>query len=190
MSGKTETDKATEDQKDKAKKAFLEHYGLVRFIAFESAPQNDLLGDIVNDTFVYFVEHADRWEYDRDLRPLLKEVTRNIAMRHWREHVKHLPETLGEIAEILQRSTATTDEQTGTSDVSEELDAMKLCLAKLTAEQKKLIDAYYFGKVKLVVLAKESGIKEGTLRKMMYRIRAALRACIERVLKGRNVHVE
>ncbi|MDO5582157.1 MAG: sigma-70 family RNA polymerase sigma factor [Planctomycetia bacterium] len=166
--------------RDRATACFLEKSGFIRLVAYESAPSPDLLGDIVNDVFIYFVERADRWDYRRDLTPLLRKITRHIALRHWREHLKNLPGALGEVFEFLRE--AKESESDRLENLEEEMAALDLCLIKLPAKYRQLIEAHYFGKIKLVEIAKEQDIKIGTLKKTMCRVRSTLRECVERSL--------
>lgn len=179
----------SEELRKKASRIFLEHENLVRIVALRTAPSSSILGDIANEVFITFVEHASEWDYNRDLRPLLKQITRNIAMRFWREHLKKLPSVLQEISEFA-RINADEDSSCDYPDLGQELYALRICMKKLAPKYRSLIEAYYFGKITLDQLAEESKIKPGTLRKTMCRIREALKKCIRSTLEKGDLHVE
>lgn len=68
--------------KEQASEIFMKNYQLVRIIAFENAPVDSLMEDIVHDTYIYFVEKADTWEYFPEKIPaLLRTITKNMAAR-------------------------------------------------------------------------------------------------------------
>ncbi len=138
------------------------------------------MGDIVNDVFIYFVERADRWDYQRDLTPLLRTITQHIALRHWRQYIKNMPSTLRELFEFLRNDNETESERL--ENLEAEMAALDLCLIKLPQKYRQLIEAQYFGKIKLVEMADDLNIKIGTLKKTMCRIRSILRECIEKSL--------
>ncbi|MDO5579674.1 MAG: sigma-70 family RNA polymerase sigma factor [Planctomycetia bacterium] len=178
-----------EELRKKASKIFLEQQNLVRIVAFRTAPSSSLLGDIANEVFITFVEHANQWDFNRDLRPLLKQITRNIAMRFWRDHLKNLPSVLQEISEIARKN-AEEEAESDFPDLEQELLALRICMKKLAPKYRSLIESYYFGKITLDHLAEKSRIKPGTLRKMMSRIRDVLKNCIQNTLAKGDLDVE
>ncbi|MDO5582094.1 MAG: sigma-70 family RNA polymerase sigma factor [Planctomycetia bacterium] len=170
----------------KAGSVFLDYHQYVRFIAFETAPSRDLVDDITHNVFIYFVENAKRWDYNRDLHPLLKKITKNIALQQWREYSKNLPESLKEISSLLR----TEMEENGTAkeDTEQEikLRGLELCLLKIPEKHRRLIEAFYFHKMKLTEIAASVGMKLKTLQKMMCRIRTTLQNCVERAVQEEN----
>lgn len=170
--------------KDRASQLFLENYNFVRFIAFESSPSRQLLEDIVNSVFVTFVQKAESWDLNSDIKPLLRQITRNISLQFWKKHIKNMPDSMRKIAEFLQNQTSNTHSILGSEDLEEETMALELCLKKLTDRSRNLIELYYFENIPLVRIAEQTGRKPLTLGKTVCRIRAKLRSCIERTLKG------
>ena len=169
--------------RNKASQAFLQYHSYVKYIAFESAPTAEVQDDIVNDVFLYFTERADRWDFTRDLQPLLKTITKNIAKQYWRDYLKHLPETFRQIAEYAQLEM----EQTSLDDndsTQEMLAALDLCLAHLTPRSRSLIELHYLNEVSLAQVARETNQNVNTLHSMIFRIRQLLRRCMEKVLSG------
>lgn len=167
----------------RASRLFLENYNFVRFIAFEMSPSRQLLEDIVNSVFVTFVQKAETWDLNSDVKPLLRQITRNISLQFWREYLKTLPESMQKIAKNLQCQTSSIHSVLGSEDLEEQTMALEFCLKKLTDHSRKLIERYYFENIPLTRIALESGQKPLTLGKVVCRIRSKLRQCIERVLK-------
>ncbi|MDO5581553.1 MAG: sigma-70 family RNA polymerase sigma factor [Planctomycetia bacterium] len=173
-------------KKEQAMQLFLTYYNYVQNVAIRNAPAKHLQGDIVNDAFIDFVAKADQWEYKDDLRPLLRAITENLAKKYWRNYLKGLPESMRKLAEHLQNFAEEENREMPESDKNEELQALELCMNKLTPRNRELIDAYYFADRTLVDIAKENDLNYGTLCKLILRVRAALRRCIENVLKAAN----
>ncbi|MDO5554071.1 MAG: sigma-70 family RNA polymerase sigma factor [Planctomycetia bacterium] len=173
------------NQQELASRVFLENYSFIRFIAFQSAPRRDLVEDIVNSTFIVFVNKSHQWDLTGNVKPLLGEITKNVAKNHWDDFMKHSPDSLRKIAEYVQRDVEVTGEILGSNNtVDEEITALGLCLGKLPEESRKLVEDYYYHHVPLKEIAKETGRKPLTLGKVLFRIRQTLRKCVERVLKG------
>lgn len=164
----------------KAGSVFLDYHQNVRFIAFETAPARDLVDDITHDVFIYFTENAKRWDFNRDLHPLLKKITKNIALQHWRVYSRNLPNSLKEISSMLRCELEETPPFSNQSDREIKLSGLELCLLKIPEEHRRLIEAFYFHHLKLEEIAESAGIKLKTLQKMMCRIRTTLQNCIER----------
>lgn len=176
-----------EEQKHLAEKLFLEHTGYVRFIAFETVPIQNLVSDIIHEVFIVFIERSAQYDLKRDVRPLLKAITRNISLHFWREHLKTLPESMQILAEHIQSRTSSASDLLGTSDLEEELAAMDLCLKKLSPRCRILIEEHYFNGRPLNELADESDQNVNTLRSALFRIRKSLKKCIERIMKNGEI---
>ncbi|MDO5582111.1 MAG: hypothetical protein Q4G69_13360 [Planctomycetia bacterium] len=90
--------------KEQASEIFMKNYRLVQIVAFENAPAASLTEDIVHDTYVYFVEKAESWEYDPEkIAALLKTITKNMAARSWKKYQSNLPKNLAKIMDYLSQ---------------------------------------------------------------------------------------
>ncbi|MDO5566535.1 MAG: sigma-70 family RNA polymerase sigma factor [Planctomycetia bacterium] len=172
----------------KASQVFLEYHEFVRKVAFLVAPAEVLNDEIVNDVFVEFVTNAKKWDFSRDLPPLLQSITKKVALRHWHIRLKHLPGNLKRIAVEIQRlsSELGTDESFVNTD--EELLALELCMKELTREQRELLTVHYFDGMSIVTMAKAMGQKPNSLYCIFSRLRNMLRSCIEKTLSRRDSH--
>lgn len=181
---------STESPRETATRLFLKYQGIIRSIAFDFAPSYDLLDDIVNDTFVNFVGNADRWDYDQEILPLLRQITYSVAMMHWRVYTKNLPSVFGAIFSYLRTENEGAGPVDNSRDLEQELLSLELCKKKLLPKYRMLLDAHYVEGIKLTDLAQSQNIKIGTLRKMMCRVRDSLRSCIEKMLREGDLNVE
>ncbi|MDO5554288.1 MAG: sigma-70 family RNA polymerase sigma factor [Planctomycetia bacterium] len=169
---------ATADRR-KATELFLKHHDFVRLVAFETAPDMEYQDDIANDCFIEFVEKAQKWDYQSDIRPLLRKMTQNIAMRYWRTHLRTLPENMRKIAQHLQDKLYASDEFEDLSRLQQEQILLDFCMKKLTPENQKLVTLYYCDKVPYAQLAEIFHQSVNAIQKRMARIRVTLRKCIE-----------
>lgn len=170
-----------QDKKQYVSKVFHDNIGLIQRIAIDTAPAYDLVGDIVNDVFINFVENAHRWDIQRDLRPVLVGITRNLAKRYWREFVKNSPERMRKIYEFLKMKR--NEEYEDTTALDTQLQALHTCKQKLDPKFRMLLDTHYAGGITLVELARQLDLNPGALRVTMCRLRETLRTCMEKVLR-------
>lgn len=176
--------------KEKATKIFLDHHGFIRLIAFDYAPSSDLAGDVVNEVFLFFTENADRWDLNGEIRPLLRQITRRIALEQWRNYKKQLPDELEKIFDYIQKDLSTRSDHDDSVDLNSRLLALDICREKLLPKYRTLLEAHYFSGLKLVQIAKNRNINIGTLKKTMCRIRETLYRCIEKILKKEDHDAE
>ncbi|MDO5554400.1 MAG: sigma-70 family RNA polymerase sigma factor [Planctomycetia bacterium] len=168
--------------REKAMQLFLNEISFVQFLAMVHAPDESLQEDIVNDVFVEFVTKAETWDLTTP-KPLLRKIVENVSKRYWRKRTESMPETLRKIAEHI-RSVTEEESEDEKMTLKAQTEAMNLCLAKLTKEQRELIIAHYYDGIKVPVLAEKFKLNVNTVYSMITRIRAALRNCIMAVLKG------
>ncbi|MDO5567671.1 MAG: hypothetical protein Q4G59_13495 [Planctomycetia bacterium] len=93
-----------------------------------------------------------------------------------------MPERLREVTERLWREPTAAQEQKQ-ADWEEQMAALEMCLQKLSADNRDLVEAYYFAEASWNELADEKNVKSGTLRMKMSRIRTLLYDCIKKVIE-------
>lgn len=64
--------------------------------------------------------------------------------------------------------------------LSEERDALEHCLGEVSEENRKLLRTRYATKTSIKTFAEQTGQRPGTLKARLFRLRAALRDCIEK----------
>ena len=166
--------------KTQASLLFLAHHDYVKRLAIRQAPLRGMSDDIVQQVFLEFTEKAEQWDIGEDVRPLLAGITKTIVLSYWRDHARHnRPEVLMKIADYL-RKLGEADPMPQQHD--EEILAMRICLNEIPANQRKLIDLYYFDRIETRKIAQMFQKKVETIHRALCRIRAALRKCIEQRL--------
>ncbi|MDO5555037.1 MAG: sigma-70 family RNA polymerase sigma factor [Planctomycetia bacterium] len=169
--------------RDQAVSLYLKHYSLIRLVAFEAAPSRDLVDDIVNDSFVAFVSTPEKWDYSRPIQPLLRTITRNIALQYWKKRVNSLSQPMQELGEILRaRYEAESCSERGL-ELSDKLRALENCLDKLTEEQRRLLNEHYVEEKSFVELGAKYNKRPNTLQKTVSRLRIALEKCVQAALR-------
>lgn len=175
-----------ETRREKAMRLFLEEHQFVEALAYHLAPTQTCHGDIINDVFMTFVQNNEKWDIDSDIKPLLAGITRKIAKRYWQKHLQSLPEKIQEIYRCAfedNLNQSSDDSDTNPASLDDQLTALDLCMKKLTDKCSTLIRSYYLDKLSYKEIASQTGQKVSTLQKTMFRLRQALRVCIENILK-------
>ena len=157
------------------------HYDdLRRYARFLTArsPEAD---DLVQEAFLLTLDrlaagHAFEGAVDRWLRGTL----RNLVLAWWRKQ-RRFPELLAEgLADLAA------DAQDAASRLSDGAfqAALAKCLARLSPEDRQLIDRRYERGHRIADIAEALKQNAATLRTRLFRIRQALKACIERTLSA------
>lgn len=159
---------------------FQAHYGLLLGVARRYAPAPDLVHDILQQAFVDFVDDAlkGKRDFSRDVSPLLYQIVKNRALKHWAERRQSTPETLQRIAERLSAN----DSEENTQRWQDEVRYIQECLQLLPEPSRRLIERHYREGLSMEEMAQREERKPGTIRQTIFRIRLRLRECIEKKL--------
>ncbi|MDA0284608.1 MAG: sigma factor-like helix-turn-helix DNA-binding protein, partial [Planctomycetota bacterium] len=89
---------------------------------------------------------------------------------HWLGFSSELVETLANEAEPLL------------TDFEQRHGALRHCVEKLQENDREIVRAHYETELSLAEISAEAGRSVGALKQVLFRVRRALRACIERQL--------
>ena len=159
------------------------YHRFVFWQARRSVPFPDMAEDVAQQVFVDFLAKADKWDLEKDLKPLLTEMVKRSARTVWQKESKLMPEALQEIAEFVQREL--NDENETQED---RLTALRSCMQKLPEGGRRLITRYYYDGVSVEQIAGEIRKQTVAVGKAIYRVREKLRLCIEQTLKAEEHH--
>jgi RNA polymerase sigma factor (sigma-70 family) len=174
------------DQLDRRiERIFKNHQGFVRALAVRMAPLPGFEEDISQQVFLEFLQKRDQWDLDRDVKPLLAQMTRNVCRRYWRERSRGMPEKMRELAEHMRRLAAQ-EELSWYGD--EEKDALKECLEKVPERSRKILSLRYEMSLSTKDLAKEFRMSANAVRQVIHRVQRRLKECIEEAM-GEESHV-
>lgn len=165
----------------KASNLFLSHYAFLSGVAFRYAPLPGLGEDIIQQVFAEFVSHADQWDLDHDVRPLLVRITQNIAKRYWREQLRKMPDVMQKIA---KRAAKIAEENTEEPRFIEETAALRQCMSKLPEKSRNLIKQHYFDGLSMRTIAEQIQSSDVAVRRAFCDLRKKLYLCISVALKG------
>ncbi|MHA3774593.1 RNA polymerase sigma factor [Verrucomicrobiota bacterium sgz303538] len=169
----------------RAAQLFLVHHAFVKGVALKHAPWPGLADDIVQQVFVEFIAKEERWNLESDVRPLLATMTRHVAMRHWRQRTRDLPEVVQQLAEHIRQLA---EERDAPPRYEEEMTALRGCLGKLPDKSRELVQRYYFDDRSTTEIGTELSMNGDTICRALSRVREKLRGCIEQAMKGGAVH--
>jgi RNA polymerase sigma-70 factor (ECF subfamily) len=130
--------------------------------------------DIVQQTAMTLWEKFDTYDPRQPFTPWACRFALNKA-RQWIERRQRWQALLnnGLAEELMQRR------QELLPEFETRLKHLEGCLRKLPAEQRSLVEGYYYERTSIGTLAQRSGRSEVATYKMLQRIRHALQVCVE-----------
>jgi RNA polymerase sigma-70 factor (ECF subfamily) len=152
------------------------HAEVAAFAALRVADR-DLADEVVQTTFVDAFLHLADYRLEGTFAAWLKGIARHRALRLLRERAR-----AGDAIDAALADAALTYE-TAHTDADDEpwrLPRLRACLDRLAPEARRLVEARYVHEQPLDALVRESGRTYAALSNAMTRIRASLRACVER----------
>lgn len=155
--------------------------GLTRFFRFRGCPDPEMLADETINRVAVKVDSLDNSKGVKTIS-IFYGFASHIFMEYRRD-VRNRDVSLSEI-NLPEKPTINFSDEAKT----DEYDCLEKCLAKLSDDDKKLVINYY-SKDKIEkfelrkILAETLHISSNTLYTRVYRIKAALRNCIEKCLK-------
>jgi RNA polymerase sigma-70 factor (ECF subfamily) len=137
--------------------------------------------DVVHQAFLLaFDRLAGGQPFQGDPGKWLRGTVRNLVRDVWRQQRK-LPQ---DVAELIQDVVFQADEAGDTIDQAAVREALRRCLEGLAAEDRDLISQHYEGGSRISEIAQRWKLNVATLRVRLFRIRQALRACVEAQFAG------
>lgn len=167
------------------------HYVRVLDVSRSYAPRPEWAVDVAQQVFLEFFAKSERFVDDsgiedvenHDFTPLLLDMARKIALRHWREIQKSSSENIRKMGEVLRQLGENHDDS---DDWSEKRNGLEECLETLSPKSRHLIDCYYFNGISVRRLASQLSVSEKAVYKAMFQIRRKLRECIEKNRRRSN----
>lgn len=144
------------------------------FACVRSFPDAD---DILQTVSVAVIEASDAPIEEARFLAWAREIARRRVLEHFRRSKRLLPldpEIVGKLADAAERIER---RQAGVT----RREALLECLERLPPESQQLLQARYDGSTAdMVALARRFGRSEQGMYSLLYRIRQALRDCVER----------
>lgn len=168
-----------ESQLESIAQEFQSQYALILYTARLYAPTPELVQDVVQQVFIDFMEAAmkGQWDASRDSGPYLRQITKNRAIKHWKDERHKLPEIQRRIGERLAQLQRHRENEPDKEN--RQLDRLEECTGKLPEKSRQLLELHYTENLTLEAVAERLSMPSSTVRKAMYRIRIQLRDCME-----------
>lgn len=158
--------------------AFVElvrrHHGPVRVWLARACGEHATADDLAQEVFVAAWRELGTWSGQGALGAWLMGIARHRFLR-WRRDAGRLAARHAAAAEQPPAELVAEDER---------LAALRGCLDRLDAPARALIDGCYRDGEELTALAARHGRSPGALRVVMFRLRQALRTCVEKKLEA------
>jgi RNA polymerase sigma-70 factor, ECF subfamily len=163
------------------------HQGVVRAYLSARVRGAEVVEDLAQEAFVRAYCGLSSFELPESgrTRPWLLGIARNLVLEYFRGKRRlgtYRGRPLEEALDLLHDQNARDDEEPIRRE--QRFEALRDCLEKLRPAASRLVARYYFERWSLSSLALEHNQREGAIRMKLFRIREALRACIERALSA------
>ncbi len=137
--------------------------------------------DVVHQAFLLaFDRLANGREFSGDPHMWLRGTVRNLVHVLWRERRKAPGPLADRILEVADES----EDAVGVTARASSGQALSRCLEKLSVEERHLVSNRYDKGLAIIDMAAALSLNVATLRVRLFRIRDALRRCVERQLEG------
>ncbi len=152
--------------------------GLRAFVAAYCPDQNQV-DEVAQRAFIWAYEHLDEYELGTRFHSWLKAIARNMLLSELAMQRREA----GNLKRYLIHLQATACHEALAREASEELadvtKALQACLGELPAERRRLIRRRYEKPEPIAAIARDLKRSEGGVKVTLFRIREALRKCVE-----------
>lgn len=156
-----------------------EHAGAVRLYVRSLMPGYEGVDDLAQETLLRLWEKRELFVPGTHFKAWAFQIAKFLVMNQRRKLARSPVVLLDEeLVDRIDRHWLET-EAAGTD---EQHAALTLCLEELKADDRRLLHARYATDVSLETYAEQEGTRPGTLKARLFRLRDALRECIERRL--------
>ena len=161
----------------------IEHQSRVRNYIRSLGVASNSIDDIAQEAFVVAYNRFATYESGTSFPAWVNTIARNLIWNDRRKtarRFKLLNETVSE--ELLEEDPSLSLAEREDSDLRRE--ALRSCMERLQPEHRNMLNIRYEQDMEPTQAAETLGLKPGTLRTTLMRIRQALRDCITKALGG------
>lgn len=157
-----------------------EHQAAVRGYIAQWVRAPDLIDDLAQETFLGAFRSLDGYKGDASLRFWLLGVARRRTASFLRDDFRQRGRISRFRAEMTIWMIAAIDaDGDGGDDRDRRSAALDRCIERLQGDSAKLFADFYGASMSVANIARKLGKKEGAIKVALYRVRQALRACVE-----------
>jgi RNA polymerase sigma-70 factor (ECF subfamily) len=165
------------------------HQGRVRAYIGGSISRGDVVDDLAQEVFLAAFRSLESYKGDAPLGVWLLGIARHKTLMHVRGEMRRLVRETGSLEGVLAPFRAGLLEADASDLVrrEREINALERCLESLPPGSAGLVADRYWKARSIPELAEELGKREGAIRMTLFRLRQALRACVETRLREEGV---
>jgi RNA polymerase sigma-70 factor (ECF subfamily) len=165
------------DSKDGLFLEITQHRSRIMGVIVAMVRDFDAAEDVFQDTVVEILRSADRFDRSREFLPWAKGIARNVVKRYYRSASRGMSAV---DVQNLEYMGGLMEEDPEADVWEEERKALRHCLEKVDARNRRLLALRYERNIKGRRLAGCLNLSEKSVRTILHRVRGALRRCIER----------
>ncbi len=159
----------------------VEHQDRLRAYIYTLIPGSQYVGDVLQNTNAVLWQKRKQFEHGTNFLAWAFNIARyQVKHQHGRDKRDGRLVFSDQLLERIGESAPTE------SPRNRLLDALDLCMAKLSGDQQKIVHARYTHGKSLEQYAKELGRTAGSLRTSLHRIRDALKICVENTISEQS----
>lgn len=151
--------------------------GYVRLQVNDQSTANDIIQEVAAQAAIHF----DRYDPTRPFTAWVFGIARQRIAQWYREQNRSPVMFSSATVDMLLPALSSLKAQP-----NERVDALRDCMTKLTDKQTQLIDMRYKQQLSSQNIAQTIGSSASSINVMLFRIRDALRRCIEQRLEGQQ----
>ena len=143
-------------------------------------PSHDARADIMQEVNMLVWQKRDQFTLGSNFRAWVFTFARNVTMKHQKRarqdsNMVFSPETTDLLAEEYAPEDLGMDER---------MPALRRCLEKIPADERQLLMSHYTHRGSALKAADNCGRTAAAMRGILFRLRIALRRCVEKELKS------
>jgi RNA polymerase sigma-70 factor (ECF subfamily) len=139
------------------------------------------LDDIAQEVFLAAFRKAGEFRGDSTVGAWLLGIARKQVLLYLRTQSRRSLGRLGALGRELENwKIADLQSEEATRERQSEIEALQTCLRRLRPGSADVVTQYYFQGRRVAEIARLSGKQQNAVKIMLFRIRSALRQCLER----------
>lgn len=150
------------------------------YVAGLGVPPDDV-DDVAQEVYLEFYKGGSSVPEGVDPLRWLKGVARNLCMDRFRRARRREDRRMEALAAILDRAPVACPRAADRPDLPE---ALERCLGLLPPASRRAVDLRYAHSLTSAAVGRRLGMSSEAVRILLFRVRAALRDCLERRLAG------
>jgi RNA polymerase sigma-70 factor, ECF subfamily len=161
----------------------VRHQGRVRAYLSQYFHDPTAVDDLAQDVLLAAYRSLGRFDRKLSFAPWIIGIARNLALKELRDEFRRRARERESVDLVLLRERVAEVEREDTGpDPESPLAALEECIGKLPGTSASVVSDVYFHSRKPNDVARDLGKKEATLRMILFRLRRALRECVEKRL--------